>query len=165
MFHRVSYEHQIKEKISISDQTHLRLYNCYRDVHKACIVLHANFLFLIPRSEFHASSCVDPTSSYVNDLNLLILTQRRGWIHALSLHHQKPNVVVSHRRSPQVSALHSRNINTNLVKHNHSFFIQLSIEQNENIIQGAKLSLLFPRCYNCFFPFMRAIQNGLCCEQ
>lgn len=78
MFHRVSYEHQIKEKISISDQTHLRLYNCYRDVHKACIVLHANFLFLIPRSEFHASSCVDPTSSYVNDLNLLILTQRRA---------------------------------------------------------------------------------------
>lgn len=101
MFHRVSYEHQIKEKISISDQTHLQLYNCYRDVHKACIVLHANFLFLIPRSEFHASSCVDPTSSYVNDLNLLILTWRRGWIHALSLHHQKPNVVVSHRRSPK----------------------------------------------------------------
>lgn len=95
------------KKISISDQTHLQLYNCYRDVHKACIVLHANFLFLIPRSEFHASSCVDPTSSYVNDMNLLILTWRRGWIHALSLHHQKPNVVVSHRRSPQVSARHT----------------------------------------------------------
>lgn len=71
----------------------------------------------------------------------------------------------SSEEPPSQRAPHSRNINTNLVKHNHSFFIQLSIEQNENIIKGAKLSLLFPRCYNCFFPFMRAIQNGLCCEQ
>lgn len=113
-------------------------------IHKACIVLHANFLFLIPRSEFHASSCVDPTSSYVNDLNLLILTWRRGWIHALSLYHQKPNVVVSHQRSPQVSARHTlRNINTDLVKHNYSFFYTIIDRTKRKYNIGSKVITTF----------------------